>query len=80
MAAIRSRTREGHRFDGFALDIEAVEVRAGLRNRRLTALSEAIRHRVGPGYGLGAITPPWFNAWGPFPYRALSRHYDVFSP
>jgi hypothetical protein len=80
MAAIRFRTRDGHRFDGFALDIEAVEVPTGLRNHRLKALSEAIRHQVGAAYGLGAITPPWFYAWGPFPYRALARQYDVFMP
>jgi hypothetical protein len=80
LTAIRFRTRDGHRFDSFALDIEAMEVRVGLRNRRLVALSRRLRERVGPRYPLGGITPPWFFSWRPFPYRALSRHYDVFLP
>ena len=80
LAAIRFRTVDGHRFDSFALDIESLELRVGVRNRRVVGLSRRIRERVGPHYGLGAITPPWFFAWRPFPYRALSRHYDVFMP
>jgi len=80
LAAIRFRTGDGHRFDSFALDIEAMEVRVGVRNRRLVALSRRLNEQVGRGYGLGAITPPWFFSWRPFPYRALSRHYDVFLP
>jgi hypothetical protein len=51
-----------------------------VRNRRLVALSDRIRERVGGGYGLGAITPPWFFRWRPFPYRALAQSYDVFLP
>lgn len=80
MAAIRFRTGDGHRFDSFALDVEAMEVRVGVRNRRLVSLSRRLRERVGRRYGLGAITPPWFFSWRPFPYRALGRHYDVFLP
>lgn len=80
LAAIRFRTGDGHRFDSFALDIEAMGVRVGVRNRRLVALSRRLRERTGRGYGMGAITPPWFFSWRPFPYRALSRHYDVFLP
>jgi hypothetical protein len=80
LAAIRFRTVDGHRFDSFALDIESLELPVGTRNRRVIGLSRRIRGRVGPRYGLGAITPPWFYAWRPFPYRALSRHYDVFMP
>jgi hypothetical protein len=80
LAAIRFRTGDGHRFDSFALDIEAMEVRVGVRNRRLVALSRRLRERVGRGYGMGAITPPWFFSWRPFPYRTLSRQYDVFLP
>jgi hypothetical protein len=52
----------------------------GVRNRRLVGLSRRIRSRVGPHYGLGAITPPWFYAWRPFPYRSLARSFDVFLP
>jgi hypothetical protein len=81
LAAIRFATHGGHRFDSFALDIEATVVgRIGIRNRRLVDLSRRIRDRVGPRYGLGAITPPWFFRWRPFPYRALAQMYDVFLP
>lgn len=81
LAAIRFTTRGGHRFDSFALDIEATAVpRVGVRNRRLVGLSRRIRERVGATYGLGAITPPWFFRWRPFPYRALATTYDVFLP
>lgn len=80
LAAVRFRTVDGHRFDSFALDIESLELQVDVRNRRLVGLSRRIRQRVGPRYGLGAITPPWFFSWRPFPYRALSRHYDVFMP
>jgi hypothetical protein len=80
MAAIRFRTADGHRFDSFALDVESLELRVGTRNRRLKTLSRRIRDRVGHRYALGAITPPWFFAWRPFPYRALARQYDVFLP
>ena len=80
LAAIRFRTVDGHRFDSFALDIESLELRVGVRNRRVIGLSRRLRDRVGARYGLGAITPPWFYVWRPFPYRALARHYDVFMP
>jgi hypothetical protein len=80
LAAIRFRTGDGHRFDSFSLDIESVELHLGLRNRRLRTLSGRIRARVGSRYALGAITPPWFYSWRPFPYRALAHHYDVFLP
>jgi hypothetical protein len=52
----------------------------GVRNCRGIGLSRRLRDRVGARYGLGAITPPWFYAWRPFPYSALARHYDVFMP
>jgi hypothetical protein len=81
MAAVRFTTPGGQRFDSFALDIEAMGVaRVSVRNRRLVELSRDIRERVGAGYSLGAITPPWFYSWHPFPYRALAGTYDVFLP
>ena len=80
LSAIRFRTPDGHRFDSFALDIEATSLQVGVRNRRLVSLSHRIRDRVGPRYGLGAITPPWFYEWRPFPYRSLVRTYEVFLP
>jgi hypothetical protein len=80
LAAIRFRSVDGHRFDSFALDIEATGLKVGVRNRRLVGLSRRLRDQVGSGYSLGAITPPWFYSWRPFPYRSLARSYDVFLP
>jgi hypothetical protein len=86
VAAIRFRGRGGHRFDSFALDIEANILPPVARTRRLLLLSRAIRRAVGRRYLLGAITPsprgmelsPRF--WPGFPYRRLARHFDVFVP
>jgi hypothetical protein len=87
---IRFETRDGERFDSFALDIEtAADSPAALvRNRRLLAMSERLREVVGPRYPLAAIIPSpaglamlhgrrW---WPDFPYRALNRLYDAFVP
>ncbi len=88
--AIRFESRDGERFDSFALDIEtaADSPAAPLRNRRLLAMSERLREVVGPRYPLGAIIPspaglamPHGHRWWPdFPYRALHRLYDAFLP
>jgi hypothetical protein len=85
LAAIRFRSPNGERFDGFALDIEATVVRGlPLRDRRLIQLSARLRSAVGPAYALGAITPspigmsPYY--WPKIPYRTLTRYYDVFLP
>lgn len=84
-AAIRFRSPLGARFDGFALDIEATNVRGiPLRNRRLLQLSAWLRRTAGPRYPLGAITPSPIGMspsyWPNIPYRELSRDYDVFMP
>ena len=88
--AIRFATRNGERFDGFALDIETAtgSPAAQVRNRRLLAMSERLREAAGPLYPLGAIIPspaglamPHGRAsWPDFPYRALHRIYDAFLP
>jgi hypothetical protein len=80
--AIQFKTNDGHRFDSFALDIEARLVTpAEKRNQRILTLSRRIRELAGPSYPLGAITPPYFYHWGgPFPYRELTRDYNVFLP
>ena len=86
LAAIRFRSRGGHRFDSFALDIEANILPPGRRTRRLLRLSRAIRRAAGRHYPLGAITPsprgmelsPSF--WPGFPYARLAHHFDVFVP
>lgn len=82
MAAIRFRTANGQRFDGFALDIEATVVRdIDTRNRRMRKLTRQIRERVGDRYTIGAIVPEYAALYWPgFPYKYVARHYDVFLP
>jgi hypothetical protein len=87
LAAIRFRSAKGERFDSFALDIEASLVHGvPLRTRRLLQLSARLRAAVGPRYPLGAIIPSPVGIrrhptyWPRFPYRQLSRIYDVFLP
>jgi hypothetical protein len=85
LAAIRFRSPTGQRFDGFALDIEATNVRSlPLRNRRLLFESMRLRLSVPRKYPLGAITPspvgmsPYF--WPNIPYSSLTRYYKAFLP
>ena len=87
LAAIRFRSATGERFDSFALDIEASLVRSvPLRTTRLLQLSARLRAAVGGRYRLGAIIPSPVGIrrhpayWPRFPYRQLSRVYDVFLP
>ena len=87
MTAIRFRTWDGQRFDGFALDIESPAVRRpAIRTRRLVDLSERIRTAVGPDYPLGAIIPTPLGMeqnpsyWPGFPYRQLRGRYQAFLP
>jgi hypothetical protein len=87
LAAIRFRSAHGERFDSFALDIEASLVRSvPLRTTRLLQLSARLRRAVGRHYRLGAIIPSPVGIrrhptyWPRFPYRQLSRVYDVFLP
>ena len=87
LAAIRFRSDNGERFDSFALDIEASLVRSvPLRTTRLLQLSARLRAAVGRHYRLGAIIPSPVGIrrhptyWPRFPYRQLSRLYNVFLP
>jgi len=87
LAAVRFTTSSGGRFDSFALDIEASDVRSvTLRNRRLTELAAALRTAVGPAYPLGAIVPSAVGMelhpdyWPRFPYATLRQSFDVFMP
>jgi hypothetical protein len=87
LAAVRFRTPGGGRFDSFALDIEASDVRTvSLRNARLLALAAALRTAVGGSYPLGAIVPSAVGMelhpkyWPGFPYAGLEQSVDVFLP
>jgi len=86
-AALRFRSREGDRFDGFALDVEASLVRpVALRNRRLLALAQLLRADAPRNYPLAAIIPSPVGMdrhkhyWPGFPYRPLSRTFDALMP
>src|SRR5215467_6708979 len=87
LAAIRFRTAKGERFDSFALDIEASLVHSvPLRTERLLQLSARLRRAAGHRFPLGAIIPSPVGIrrhpayWPHFPYRQLSRTYNVFLP
>jgi hypothetical protein len=87
LAAIRRTTSTGGRFDSFGLDIEASVVSdPSLRTQRLLQLSSDIRAAVGPTYPLSAIVPSPKGMvarpdyWPGFPFRQLTRFYDVFQP
>jgi hypothetical protein len=87
LAAIRFRSPHDERFDSFALDIEASLVRSvPLRTTRLLQLSAQLREAAGSRYPLGAIIPSPVGIrrhphyWPGFPYRQLSRLYDVLLP
>src|SRR5205823_2779912 len=87
LAAIQRTTSTGGHFDSFGLDIEAEVVSdVSLRTQRLLQLSSEIRAAVGPSYPLSAIIPSPKNMqarpdfWPGFPYRQLTRFYDVFQP
>ena len=75
-------TKGGHRFDSFALDIEAPNVgNIHERNLRLLEVSEALRQAAGPDYPLGAIIPDSHSLYWPrFPYKRIARIYDVMVP
>ena len=87
LAAIRFVTPEGGGFQGFALDIEAPNVKSpALRNARVLALSRQLRAAASADLGLGAIIPsprgmeirPAY--WPGFPYTQLAGLYDAFLP
>jgi hypothetical protein len=87
LAAIRFRSSDGDRFDGFALDIEAGLVHpVALRNRRLLALARLLRSDAPPNYPLAAIIPSPVGMdrhphyWPGFPYRPLANVFDAFMP
>ena len=83
VAGARFHTATGARFDGFALDIEATDVRSiPLRTRRAVALAASVRRVLGPRYSLGAITidPVGARYWPGYPFAALAPSISVFMP
>jgi len=82
-AAVTYETEGGHRFDGFALDIEATAVRdIATRNRRMLRLSSRLRRLAGERFPLGAIIPDPVSQryWPGFPYAQVRAWYDVLLP
>ena len=82
-AAVHYRSPSGHRFDGFALDIEATAVRdIATRNRRMLALSTRLRGLTDGRYAVGAIIPDPVSQryWPRFPYTQVRARYDVILP
>jgi hypothetical protein len=82
-SAVRYAGAGGHRFDGFALDIEATAVRSiAARNRRMLDLTRRLRSLVGDEYALGAIVPDPVTQryWPSFPWRAVVKRFDVVLP
>lgn len=82
-AAINFTTAAGNKFDSFALDIEATEVRdVTTRSRRTVRLSQRIRDYVGVAYELGAIIPDPAGQvyWPNYPYAETAAVYDVVLP
>jgi len=82
-AAVAYRSATGHRFDGFALDIEATAVRdIATRNQRMLALSTRLRALTDGRYALGAIIPDPVTQryWPRFPYAQVRARYDVILP
>jgi hypothetical protein len=85
--ALKFRSASGDMFDAFGLDIEApIVASATVRTRRLLSLADSIRNQAGPAYPLGAIIPSprgmrvHADYWPGFPFRALTRDFDVDLP
>ncbi len=86
--ALVNFTAGKERFDGIALDIEALdEKQVGLRNDRLLALATALDEAAGT-MPIGAIVyPPVLldvinpdGLWPGFPWQELAKHVDVWLP
>jgi len=83
LSGIRFASASGQRFDAFALDVEATNVRSiAKRTRRATSIVAAIRRAAPARYPLGAITidPAGARYWPGYPFRELARSVDVFLP
>lgn len=89
LAVLSYSTPSGHRFDGFAPDIEDAREVGGdflLFSARIVEYSARLRAAVPPGTALGAIVPDAKNnerapgRWAGFPWPQLGQTYDVMLP
>ena len=86
VAAMLTFTHNGHRFDGYGLDIEDNKVPVQTRNARLVALSKLMRSKtsapmaaiVMPPVITEVINPRWWG--GGFPWTGLKPSYDIWVP
>lgn len=89
MTTINFTTPTGHKFDGFAPDIEdfrAVNKDMGRFASGIADYSRRLREAVGPSYALGAIVVDAKNNkraaahWASFPWPEIAQYYDVIVP
>lgn len=88
LLAIARFERDGHRFDGVAVDIEDRGVEdIDERNRRLVELSRQLRDELGEDTTIGAVVLPTVllekvnrDFWPRFPWAEIAPFYDVWLP
>jgi len=89
LAVLRYATPSGHRFDGFAPDIETREEVAQDRDRFNAGIAEysrRLREAVPAGTALGGIVVDAKNnerapaRWAGFPWPEIGKYYDVVLP
>jgi len=89
MAVLNYVSPNGHRFDGFAPDIEdrvAVSKDLGRFNAGIAEYSRRLREAAGPDVALGAIVVDAKNNrrrpdnWTGFPWAQIGTYYDVVLP
>lgn len=86
VAAMLTFSYNGHRFDGYGLDIEDNKVPVATRNSRLVGLTKLMRSKtsapmaaiVMPPVITEVINPRWWG--GPYPWAGLKPHYDIWVP
>lgn len=84
--AIRHVSPEGHRFDGFAPDVERMDVKDDAeRTARFLDYTARVRIAAGPDYPMAAIVIAWSSpyyrrAWSTFPWSRLKEFYSVVMP
>jgi hypothetical protein len=83
LAGARFTSTSGERFDAFALDIEATNVRdLARRSLRAVWVAHDVRAALPRSLALGAITidPDGGRYWNGYPFAGLRKSVDVFLP